>query len=175
LPVLPSKARGAVRRVALRQCCQGRAPPPCCVQYPQDPAPRFFYDSKRLIDLSRCGWESLKTYFTSCSKHNDAVPGAVVAIQTFEGLLGYNPHLHVLIFDGCFHKSGMLTMAPAIDTHALEQLFRHKVLVMLLSHGRITKGQDGSRQKRFERSLGPMSRGLPKTGENGSEWMDYRC
>jgi hypothetical protein len=93
----------------------------------------FLYDHKRLTDLSRCGWESLKAYFTSCSKHNGAVPGAVIAIQTFGDLLGYNPHLHVLITDGCFHPSGMLTVAPSIDTHALEQLFRHKILQMLLS------------------------------------------
>jgi hypothetical protein len=33
----------------------------------------------------------------------------------------------------------MLTVAPAIDTHALEQLFRHKVLKLLLSQGRITE------------------------------------
>jgi hypothetical protein len=54
-------------------------------------------------------------------------------------LLGYNPHLHVLISDGCFHESGLLTVAPAIDTQALEHLFRHKVLKLLLSEGRITE------------------------------------
>lgn len=97
------------------------------------------YDRERLTDLSRCGWESLKAYFTSSSRHNDAVPGAVIAIQTFGDLLGYNLHLNVLISDGCFHKSGMLTVAPAIDTHALEQLFRHKILKLLLSEGRITE------------------------------------
>jgi hypothetical protein len=53
------------------------------------------------------------------------VPGALIAIQTFGDLLGYNPHLHVLITTGCFHPSGMLTVAPSIDIHALEQLFRH--------------------------------------------------
>ena len=88
----------------------------------------FLYDRKRLTDLSRCGWESLKAYFTSCSKDCDAAPGAVIAIQTFGDLLDDNPHLHVLITDGCFHHSGMLTVAPAIDTHAVEQLFRHKLL-----------------------------------------------
>jgi hypothetical protein len=40
------------------------------------------------------------------------VTGSVIAIQTFGDLLGYNPHLHVLISDVCFHKSGMLTVAP---------------------------------------------------------------
>lgn len=68
-----------------------------------------------------------------------AVPGAVVAIQTFGDLLGFNPHLHVLVSDGCFHQSGMLTVAPAIDTHAIEKLFVHKVLKLLVSKGRITE------------------------------------
>jgi hypothetical protein len=67
------------------------------------------------------------------------LPGAVIAIQTFGDLLGYNPHLHVLISGGCFHESGLLTVAPRIDTHALEQLFRHKILKLLLSEGRITE------------------------------------
>jgi len=70
----------------------------------------FLYDRKRLTDLSRSGWESLKAYFTSCSKPYDAMPGAVIAIQTFGDLLGYNPHLHVLTSDGCFHESGLLTV-----------------------------------------------------------------
>jgi hypothetical protein len=97
------------------------------------------YDRERLTDLSRCGWETLKAYFTSCSKRSDALPGAVIAIQTFGDLLGYNPHLHVPISDGCFHESGLLTVAPCIDTHALEQLFRHKILKLQLSECRITE------------------------------------
>jgi len=99
----------------------------------------FLYDRSRLTDLSRCGWESLKAYFTSFAKHKAALPGAAIAIQTFGDLLGYNPYLHVLISDGCFHESGMLTVAPAINTHALEQLFRHKVLNLLLPERRITE------------------------------------
>jgi len=66
------------------------------------------------------------------------VSGAIIAIQTFGDLLWYNPKLHVLISDGCFHESGMLTMVPAIDPHALQQLFRQKILKLLLSEGGIT-------------------------------------
>ena len=54
-------------------------------------------------------------------------------------LLGYNPHLHVLISDGCLHERGLLTVAPAIDTQAQKHLFSHKVLKPLLSEGRITE------------------------------------
>lgn len=35
----------------------------------------FLYDRSRLSGLNRCGWESLKAYFTPCSKHNHALPG----------------------------------------------------------------------------------------------------
>jgi len=31
----------------------------------------------------------------------DAVPGAAIAIQTFGDFLGFNPHTHILISDGC--------------------------------------------------------------------------
>ena len=53
--------------------------------------------------------------------------------------LGYHPHLHILVSDGCFHKNGMFTVSPTIDKKALEQLFRHKVLKMLLAKGKITQ------------------------------------
>jgi hypothetical protein len=91
----------------------------------------FLYDRKLLTDLSRCGWEALQLYFQKSVKGKKAVPGACVAIQTFGDLLGFHSHLHILISDGCFHENGMFTVSPAIDTKALEQLFRHKVLKLL--------------------------------------------
>ena len=51
---------------------------------------------------------------------------------------GYKPNIHVLISDGCFHESGMLTVVAAIEPHALEQLESQKILKLLLSEGRIT-------------------------------------
>jgi len=35
-----------------------------------------------------------------------AVPGAVIAIQSFSDFMGFNPHLHVLGTDGCFYGGG---------------------------------------------------------------------
>jgi len=97
------------------------------------------YDRKLLSELSRCGWESLKGYFRLVSRDPKAVPGAAVAIQTFGDFLGFNSHLHVLISDGCFHESGMLTVAPGIDCKILERLFRDQVLRMLLKKDKITR------------------------------------
>ncbi len=62
----------------------------------------------------------------------------MVAIQTFGDFLGFHPHLHILVSDGCFHENGMFSVSPAVDTKALEQIFRHKVLKMLLEMGKIT-------------------------------------
>ena len=35
----------------------------------------FLYDRKRLTDLSHCGLESLKAYFTFCSRQSQVVTG----------------------------------------------------------------------------------------------------
>jgi len=48
-----------------------------------------------------------------------SVSGAVIAIQSLGDFLGFHPHLHVFISDGCFHENGMFTVSPAIDTKAL--------------------------------------------------------
>jgi hypothetical protein len=90
-------------------------------------------------DLSRCGWEALKLYFKRAVSGKEAVPGAVIAIQNFGDFLGFNPHLHVLISDGCFHENGMFYVTSHIDTGLLEQIFRHMVLKMLLSKGKISQ------------------------------------
>jgi len=99
----------------------------------------FLYDRKLLSELSRCGWEALKAFYTSGVRNSKAVPGAVVAIQTFGDFpVRFHPHLHILISDGCFHANGMFSVSPTVDTKTLEQIFRHKVLKMLLAKGKIT-------------------------------------
>ncbi len=51
----------------------------------------FLYDRKLLSELSRCGWAALKTVYKLAIQDEKAVPGAVLAIQTFGDLLGYHP------------------------------------------------------------------------------------
>ena len=67
------------------------------------------------------------------------IPGVVIAIQTFGDLLGFNPHCHVLVADGCFYGRGMFRVAPSLEMKKLGAIFRHKVFKMLLVRGRITK------------------------------------
>jgi len=99
----------------------------------------FLYNRGLLSELSRCGWKSLKVFFQEAVPEEDAVPGAVIAIQSFGDFLGFNPHLHVLISDGCFYGNGMFKVAPSFDTKDLEKIFRHKVFKILISKGIITQ------------------------------------
>ncbi len=91
------------------------------------------------------------------------MPGAVVAIQTFGDFpLGFHPHLHILVSDGCFHDNDMFSVSSTVDTKTLEQIFRHKVLKMLLKKGKITQDMisllDKWRHSGFNVFCGPRIR-----------------
>ena len=49
------------------------------------------------------------------------------------------PQLYILVSEGCFYENGMFSVFSIVDTKALEQIFRHKVLKMLLVRGKITQ------------------------------------
>ena len=61
-------------------------------------------------------------------------------MQTFGDFLGYNPHAHILVTDGCFYgNKGMFRGAPPLELKKLEAIFRHKIFRMLLNKGKITE------------------------------------
>ena len=105
------------------------------------PSRRYFlYDRKLLADLSRSAWESLKVFLQDAVHENVPVPGAVIAVQTFGDFLGFNPHCHILLTDGCFYgDGGMFRVAPPLELKKLETIFRHKVFRMLLKKGKISE------------------------------------
>jgi len=61
----------------------------------------FMYDRSLLSKLSLCAWKVLKLYLQQAVPYDDAVSGAVIALQSFDGFQNFNPHLHVLATDGC--------------------------------------------------------------------------
>jgi hypothetical protein len=119
----------------------------------------FLYDRRLLSELSRCAWDSLKVFFQTIVPEEDAVPGAVIAIQTFGDFLGFNPHCHVLCTDGGFYEKGMFRVAAWSTPKDLEKLFRYKVFKMLLSRKKITEDlidmMMGWRHSGFNVSCGP--------------------
>ena len=100
----------------------------------------FLYDRKLLAALSRSAWESLKVFMQQAVPEKEPIPGAVIAVQTFGDFLGFNPHCHILLTDGCFYgDKGMFRVAPPLELKKLEAIFRHKVFRLLLKRGRITE------------------------------------
>ena len=81
----------------------------------------------------------MKVFFQEALPEAGAVPGAVIAIQSFSDFMGFNPHLHVLGTDGCFYGDGMFKVAHRFDTRPLEEIFRHKIFKILLLKGKITQ------------------------------------
>jgi hypothetical protein len=66
----------------------------------------FMFDRKLLSKLSQCVWKVLSVYLKHVALDEDAVAGAVIAIQSFSDFLGFNPHAHVIVSDGWFYGEG---------------------------------------------------------------------
>jgi hypothetical protein len=58
-----------------------------------------------------------------------------MAIQTFGEYLNYHPHLHIIAADGLFAPSGLFYVLPRCDVKHLEELFRHKIIHLLIKEG----------------------------------------
>ena len=58
-------------------------------------------------------------------------------MQTFGDLQNFNPHLHMIATDGCFSGHGTFHVGKALSPQDLEYVFRHEVLKMLKSEGKI--------------------------------------
>jgi len=49
----------------------------------------------------------------------------------------FHPHLHAMVSDGLFRKSGVFYVMPKVDLEPLEEIFRAKVLKMLKAEEKI--------------------------------------
>ena len=92
---------------------------------------------------------------------DDAVPGAAIAVHTFGDFQQFNPHLHLIVTDGCFSSGGTFTKGPAPAARDLEDLFRYEVLKMLKAEGKINdaviKNMLSWRHSEFNVYCGPTS------------------
>jgi hypothetical protein len=51
------------------------------------------------------------------------MPGAVIAVQTFGDLLGFNPHCHVFWTDGCFDEKALFRVVPRFAPEGLKTIY----------------------------------------------------
>jgi hypothetical protein len=120
----------------------------------------FLHDRKMLAELSRCGWDALRSFLKAAVHESAGLPGAVIAVQRFGDFPErFHPHCHVLCTDGCFYDRGGFRLTPKFHLTALESLFRHRVLRMLLARGKINREliriMEGWRHSGFNVYAGP--------------------
>ena len=99
----------------------------------------FKHDRKLLGLISQCFYETLGEFFRQVMDDQDAVPAAIISIQTYgRDPVPFHPHLHCLLSDGCFSRDGQFHPISWIDTEKLMRLFRHRLFKALLARELIT-------------------------------------
>ena len=102
----------------------------------------FRFDRKLLGELPGCAWRALRLYFAVWFGGEEVgevvVPGAIGFLQTSGELLGWHPHLHVLLTDGGWLPDGTFRHLLAFDSSQVEKLFRAEVLRLLVARRKIS-------------------------------------
>ena len=94
--------------------------------------PYFRFDRDLLKDLCRLAHECLIEYLRTTLDLPEGLPGIVMAIHTFGEYLDFHPHLHALVADGLFARSGLFYVLPDVSLKPLEELFRARVITFLV-------------------------------------------
>jgi hypothetical protein len=97
--------------------------------------PYFRFNRELLKDLCRIAHECLLEYMRTTLDLADALPGAVMTIHTFGEYMDFHPHLHALVADGLFARSGLFYVLPDVSLKPLEELFRARVNTFLVEKG----------------------------------------
>jgi hypothetical protein len=98
----------------------------------------FLYDRQLLGALSRCAWRTVRDLYRAGLQDRHARPGMVVSIQTYgDRAANWQPHLHALVSAGVFSGEGVFTPLPLPPAGVAEELFRRRVIRMLVRRGRL--------------------------------------
>ena len=104
----------------------------------------FRFDRKLLGELPACAWRALRFYLAAWFGDEEVVPGAVGFVQTAGELLGWHPHLHLLLTDGGWLPDGTFRHLLAFDSVHVEKLFRAEVLRLLVARRKISEDAVGN-------------------------------
>ena len=93
----------------------------------------YFRNNRQLLKkLCRIANECLLEFLRRSLNRPTGQLGMVMTIHTFGDYMRYNSHIHALVADGLFTDNGMFYVAPKVSTRPLEQLFRVRVIQMLV-------------------------------------------
>jgi len=97
--------------------------------------PYFRFDRDLLKDLCRIAHECLLQYLRTTLDLPEGIPGIVMTIHTFGEYLDWHPHLHALVADGLFVRTGLFYVLPDVSLKPLEELFRTRLITFLVEKG----------------------------------------
>ena len=98
----------------------------------------FKHDRALLTKLCQCAYHSLLIFLQYVIGLQDGVPGVVLSLHTFGDYPEkFHPHIHAIVSDGFFLKTGAFYVMPDVDLKPLEEIFRAKVFNMLKEEGKI--------------------------------------
>ena len=99
--------------------------------------PAFRYRRKLLARLALCAWKAVAAFIRD-DTGQDALPAAIVSIQTAGEFVNWHPHLHVLTIAGAFRFDGTFVPSATFDVATLRELFRADVLRLLVTERMIS-------------------------------------
>src|SRR3989337_4039968 len=87
----------------------------------------FKHDRALLTKLCRCAYDSLLIFLQNVIGLQDGVPGVVLSIHTFGDYPEkFHTHIHAIVSDGLFLKTGAFYVMPDVDLAPLEEIFSGK-------------------------------------------------
>ena len=93
----------------------------------------FFQRDRSLLKvLCRLANESLVEYFRNALDRADGAPGVVLTLHTFGDFLNFHPHIHAVVSDGLFDRSGAYHPVEEHRLRALREIFQAKVYRVLV-------------------------------------------
>ena len=137
--------------------------------------PYFRHDRDLLKDLCHIAHECLVEYMQTVLDLPEGIPGIVMAIHTFGEYLDFHPHLHALVADGLFVRSGLFYVLPDVGLKPLEKLFRARLIMFLVAKGLLAPERARMLQswKHSGFNVYHSRRVLPKERENLERLAQY--
>ncbi|MBC8316600.1 MAG: transposase [Desulfobulbaceae bacterium] len=95
----------------------------------------FLYNRKLLSILCKAAADSLLIFLRTVTGLKDGIVGAVMTIQTFGDYARWHPHIHAIVADGLFRRNGVFYVMPKTSLKPLAELFRGRLLQLLVKEG----------------------------------------
>ena len=92
----------------------------------------FKYDRGLLTRLCQCAYESLVLFLRNTIGLIHGRLGVVMSIHSFGDYPEkFHPHIHAIVSDGLFARTGTFHVMPGVELKPLEDMFRASVFKML--------------------------------------------